>query len=365
MPGSQRVDLDPDRVELAGRPDALHSPSAAREGRPSGPRHADHDAALAVRDRHRAEHLGAVGLREQRQHVVDRARLAGDRVPAATPAAGGPRPLGPRGRRTRRGPSGPAPGAPGGPGSPHRDHPAAGPHQADRVEPPAQRLLPGAQVGPAERQPGVEQHHRGVAAVPRPARRRGWPPRSPGWSSTRRSTRSPWRRARGAREGAAQLLGRAGLAHARGAQPRWPHAGQAQAGARCRTSRHAAARSATRQRERAAAGPGSARGAAALAGQRWWRSRPGRLHQHRARRLASPAIAGTPARGSRAPCGSRSPASATATGARRTRSHGSRAPRGPSRTAAAAGPRRCGRSRRAAAVPSRSARSSSTSRACG
>ena len=113
----------------------------------------------------RAEHLRALRPVEQGQHVVDRADVAGQRgepgrrrqvrLTARLGLALGEAGVVPADQRLQ--------GRVGGVAD--REGPAARPQQPDRVAPAAQRLLVGPQVVETEGEPGVQQDHRGVAAV--------------------------------------------------------------------------------------------------------------------------------------------------------------------------------------------------------
>ena len=159
---------------------ACSSPSAADSAGPDGARHPDD---VAGPGRRRCAGRSSRGPRP----VPDRAPrhppaaparpstassivgVAGQRSPPGTRAAGARTALVDlAARRSRPGPTGPAPAAPGAPGSPTtttRPPSAHRAHQRGGVAPSAHRLLVGAQVGAGQQQPGVEQRHRGVAAV--------------------------------------------------------------------------------------------------------------------------------------------------------------------------------------------------------
>ena len=264
---------------------------------------------------------------------------------------------------------------PGYAGSPTATTRPPGRTSADRVGPAAHGLLPGAQVGPRQHQPGVEQHHGGVPALgdglgPRRGHHDGRLRADLGQDRLPRGRR-PYRRRR---EGPAELLGgpqrrrRPGRA-ARGARtPRTPSPG-----GRCRTSGRRGGGRGSRDGQRALADRAAGGGAAALAGQR-------------RRRTPTAASARAPDR-SRAPPPPRR-ARGWASG-RRGRTGRAPAPRrwlprparSPGRAAApgrrpARAPSRCGRryvgldrarepADQRAALPSRSARSSSVSRVWG
>ncbi len=282
---------------------------------------------------------------QQGQRVVDRPGLAGERGEPGGRGQVGRRPLGDLALgEARPGPSAPAPAARGAPGRRRRPpgHPGAGP--APRVGPAAQRLLGGAQVGPGEQQPGVEQHHRGVAAVGHRlgARRRDHDRRLGRRPSA--STRSPLERAhRDAGEGPAQLLGGAARrrAPARAARGRRTSA-QAQAGSavaapaaasaggrarRAAAGRRSGQRAGVRQRSQARHGGVAARGVCTSTGPVLQAGRGAR----RAPRLGSRAAR---ARGSRSSSRSVAAGDADRGRARRSTSRGARRARGPSRCGA-------------------------------
>ena len=98
------------------------------------------------------------------------------------------------------------------------EHATAGPDQGRGVEPAAYGLLRGAEVDPAEGQPGVEQHDGGVAGLGDGFRARGGDddvgPVGDGGADPLAAGGADG----GRREGAAELLGGAGVAQHRGAQ---------------------------------------------------------------------------------------------------------------------------------------------------
>ena len=350
------------------------SPSAWESGGRVGARHPDDQARRAVVHLDRAEDLGAGRLVEQRERVVDGSGLAGDR---REPAGGRQVRLG-----ARRSPPAPAKPAgshrtsawtPGWDGSPTTSTWPPGATSAGGAAPPAKRLLVGAQVGPGQGQPGVEEDHGGVAAVGHGlGTRRRHHDRGPVRHGRHDVVATRGHDRRGG-EGPTQLLGGTPLAHHRGAEPAVAAHGTgprvddgAAPPARRRDGRAGDA-------ERPGADRAAGRRTAPLAGQ-------GR------RRTRAAASARGPGRGRARPAARRAPASASAPRgpAGRARARGRSAPaighrhrvperlarRGdlvrPARSPAAARPRRSGRSRRPAPRrPRRWARVSRTSRAWG
>ena len=163
----------------------------------------------------------------------------------------------------------------------------AGPDQGGRGHPPAQRLLGGAQVGPAEQGPAVEQQRGAVPAVgDRLGARRGHHQRRPPVDlgehlvrPRRCSTGTP-----GNARPSSSAVRRAPTTMAR--SRRDPQAAHRNGGVRraapaaVRGARHVV-RVPPRQRQRARAAPAAGRGPALLAGQRRARTRARHLHQHR------------------------------------------------------------------------------------
>ena len=251
------------------------------------------------------------------------------------------------------------------------DHPPARPHQPGGVAPAAQGLLAGAQVDAGQHQPGVQQDHRRVAARRRPARRPGSRPRCRAVVHVGQDEVAARGPHPGLREGAAELLGGAGLP-----QDRRPQAPVAALGARPGRVDHPAP-AARRRRGRAGQGqrPGARRAArgrpAALARQRGGVPPPRGLHQDRpgaqagADRLVH--LGGDPGG-----AGVRVALEVALGGAGDGHGHplaqhgaGGGELAGPARCGGGTRPRRCGRSRRPGRRCPRARRAAAASRGCG
>ena len=163
-----------------------------------------------------------------------------------------------------------------------REDPPTGTDQRSGIQPAAYGLLAGAQVDPAQGQPGVEQDHRGVPVLGDrfgagrrhddvgPVGDGGPHPVAAGGADGGRG------------EGPAELLGGAGVAEDRGAQAAMAALGAGPVVVDGRAPAARGRRRRTGQRERAGAHPAAGGGAAALAGEAGDVAEPGRLHQHRA-----------------------------------------------------------------------------------
>ena len=279
------VHLDADRVELAGRADALHLAERAGEVEAVAARHAEDGPRLAVgAERHRPEQLEADRRVEQGDRVVDGAGLAGD----------GREPGGGRQVRlaTLRGLAGREAGRVPADQRLHRrvgrvaddDRATAGADQADGVGPAPQRLLLDPQVGQAEHQPGVEQDDGRVATGGHRLRARGG--HDDGRLVVDRGQHPVTTRGadHGAGERPAQLLRGAGLPH-----DRCPQAAVAALGTGPGLVGGSAPpagrwRGGRAERQRAGADPAARRGAAALAGQGRGVPAARGLHEHRSGR---------------------------------------------------------------------------------
>ena len=335
------------------------SPRAPRQRRAVGTRHADHDAGLPVVQLDRAQHLGARGLVEQGEGVVDRTGVADDRgEPAGRRQVGLASGRRPRGARSRRGPSGPAPGGPGGPGRrPRPRWPPARPgppRRASGAAPPP-RCAGRAGPSPARCRAGRRRRSRRR----RPARHPGWRPRSAGLAGTVATTWSPPEATTGVEAKARPSSSAVRRSPTTGARsPRWPHSGQAHASSTAPHQRQAGGRAGPATRERSGAHRAAGGRAAALAGQGRGVSAARGLQQDRDRargrrpRRRRPAWASaSPARAGRGRARGRwRPAIETVTAVTQGTPRRGDLVR-PSPTTAAARPPRCGRTRRPAPPP--------------
>ena len=166
------------------------------------------------------------------------------------------------------------------------------------VEPAAQGLLTGAQVGPGQHQPGVEQHDAGVAARgDRLGTRGGHHERRPFVDLGQRPGRPP-RCARAPTGTPGRAPRRCGRSPSTGARrPRPPHSAHAQRGSAVPHHRQLGGSCGAVEPQRPRAGAAAGRGAAAVAGQAGDVALAGRLHQHRPgsspARIASKATLGS------------------------------------------------------------------------
>ena len=271
LPRAVRVDLDPDGIELAGRPHPLQLAERRGQRRALRPRHPDDGSLLVVggarQRRQRAEYVGIRGQLEQRQRVVERAGCAPERrdpgrrwqsgLAAFAGLAYGEPGLVPPHQRLQRGGGRLADG----------ERPAAGAQQRDRVGPAAQRLLRGPHAVASEQQPGVEEYDDGV---PLRRHRLGTGRRDHDPALTVDLGAHPVAAGgdhRDRRERAAELVGGAGVADHRRPQPAPTALGARPAGCLGAAPATARRRRRTGELQRAGAGRAPGRGAAPLAGQ--------------------------------------------------------------------------------------------------